>query len=103
MHFALDTAILCALGWALHWFGSWGEAYKKHKLSLADFILESPPAFGFSVTATLALYLMGPAALPSFGIVLPDSPGLLMVGAFLIGYAADSAVYKIATLVRRDP
>ena len=103
MHFELDTGLLCLLGWLTHWMASWWEAWKVKKLSLLDFLNENPPAFWFSITATLAVYLIGPAALNSFGVQLPaamDSDGVALLIAFMLGYMADSIVYKIANVAK---
>lgn len=104
MNFAIDTAVLCFLGWAAHWFASWGEAYKAHKITLLDFIDDNPPAFWFSLTTTVAVYLIGPSIVTAVGIQLPaalSGTGAGLLIAFLAGYVADSLVYKVANLAKR--
>jgi len=101
MTYEFDTAVLCLLGWLLHWLGSWGEARKVTKIDLVKYVQATPATFWFSVIATLAIYLMGPGILPSIGIDLPDSPGIKLLGSFLVGYSADSIVYKVAALLRK--
>jgi hypothetical protein len=104
MTYTFSTALLCFLGWASHWFASWGEAWKTEHKSLIDFLDDNPPAFWFSLSTTLAVYLLGPSALIAIGIKLPDpldTEGLKLVVAFAAGYMADSVVYKIANFVRK--
>ena len=101
------TALLCTLGWILHWLGSWGEAWKKERKGLIDFIDDNPPAFWFSLIATVAVYLLGPttivAVLSTFGVTLPpafDNQVVKLLFAFVAGYMADSIVYKISNLAQ---
>jgi uncharacterized membrane protein len=104
MNFAIDTAVLCFLGWAAHWFASWGEAWKNKRMTLVDFIEDNPPAFWFSLTITLAVYLIGPSGLAAIGVILPPSlanESIGLLAAFLAGYVADSIVYKVANLARK--
>lgn len=101
MKFELMTAILCLLGWALHWLTSWGEDFKANQTSLVGFIEKNPPAFYVSVFATIAAYLIGPDLLTTVGIDLPQTGGVKLLGAFAVGYFADSAVYKFANLSKK--
>lgn len=105
MNYALDTAVLCFLGWAAHWFASWGEMWKTQRKSLVDFIDDNPPAFWFSLTATIAVYLIGPSILPAMGVTLPaqlNGDGVRLIAAFGAGYMADSVVYKVANLIKKQ-
>jgi hypothetical protein len=102
MKFEILTAVICLLGWLAHWLASWGEAWKTDKKGLIDFIDDNPPAFFFSLIATVAVYLMGPAVFDVFGITLPvafDDPSVKGVVAFFVGYTADSCVYKVANIL----
>jgi hypothetical protein len=101
MKFDAMTAFLCILGWALHWLTSWGEDFKANKTSLRGYIAKNPPAFYVSVFATIAAYLIGPDLLTAAGIDLPQTAGVKLLGAFAIGYFADSAVYKFANLAKK--
>lgn len=105
MSIAVQTAAICFLGWASHWFASWGEQWKTKHQSLMDFINDNPPAFWFSITTTVAVYLIGPSVLPAVGVVLPaqlDQVGVKLITAFAAGYMADSLVYKVANLTRKS-
>lgn len=102
MKFDVMTAVLCLLGWALHWLTSWGEAWKADKTSLYGYIEKNPPAFYVSVLATIAAYMIGPDLLTTVGIDVPDSGGVKLLGAFAVGYFADSAVYKFANLAKKS-
>lgn len=101
MKFDLMTAVLCVLGWALHWLTSWGEEFKANKLPLSGYIEKNPPAFYVSVLATIAAYLIGPELLTTVGIEIPKTGGVQLLGAFAVGYFADSAVYKFANLAKK--
>lgn len=101
MKFDITTAVLCLLGWALHWLTSWGEAFKANKTSISGYISLNPPAFYVSVLATIAAYLIGPDLLITVGIDLPQTGGVTLLGAFAVGYFADSAVYKFANLAKK--
>ena len=103
---SVTTIVLCALGWALHWLAGWMELWKQRRASLLDNILENKPAFIFSVCSTIAVYMIGPGAIASFGIDLsaipPQTAGTLAkIGALSAGYMSDSIVAKIASLVRK--
>lgn len=100
------TIVLCFLGWALHWIAGWGEAWRARRASLIDNITDNIPAFCFSIGATVAVYLIGPGAIASFGLDLSAMPPqmastLTKLGAFAAGYMSDSIVAKIASLVRK--
>jgi hypothetical protein len=101
MKFEVTTAVLVLLGWALHWLTSWGEEWKTAKTTLREYIANNPPAFYISVFATVAAYLIGPDLLMATGIDLPTTGGVKLIGAFAIGYFADSAVYKFAKLSKK--
>lgn len=101
MKFEITTAVLVLLGWALHWLTSWGEEFKASKLSLRGYIAQNPPAFYVSVLATIVAYIIGPDLLTAVGIDLPQTGGVKLLGAFAVGYFADSAVYKFAKLSKK--
>jgi hypothetical protein len=101
MKFEVMTAVLCLLGWALHWLTSWGEAFKADKTSLSGYIAANPPAFYVSVLATIAAYMIGPDLLTMIGVDLPTTGGVKLLGSFAVGYFADSAVYKFANLAKK--
>jgi len=101
MKFDTMTAVLCLLGWALHWLTSWGEAFKADKTTLRGYVEKSPPAFYTSVLATIAAYLIGPDMLTMTGIDLPQTSGVKFLGAFAVGYFADSIVYKFSNLAKK--
>lgn len=97
MTYALDTAIMCFLGWTCHWLWSWWERWKTQQMSLIDFFEQCPPAFWFSVCVTVSSYLIGPGLFQILGIVLPETPGseaLKLFSAYAVGWMADSVVYK---------
>lgn len=103
IYFEWQTALMCVLGWGLHWLWSWREAWKTEHITLLDYIDDDPPAFWFSVLATLICYLIGPSGFSALGITLPAGtpetvPALI---AAVVGYSADSIVYKIANVVPR--
>jgi hypothetical protein len=102
MKFELMTAILCVIGWLLHWLMSWGEEFKANKTTLRGYVESNPPAFYVSVLATIAAYLIGPDLLTTVGIDLPDTGGVRLLGSFALGYFADSAVYKFAKLSKKS-
>lgn len=100
MYFEKVTAILCALGWVLHWLASWGTAWKVDKIHLFTFLFVSPPVLLFSIVATVTMYLMGPAALAAFDVVIPgDANTLKLLAALAVGYMGDSLVTRIAALL----
>ncbi len=101
MKFELVPAVLVLLGWALHWLTSWGEDFKVNKTNLRGYIAKNPPAFYISVFATVAAYLIGPTFLATVGIDLGQAGDLKLLGAFGVGYFADSAVYKFANLSKK--
>ena len=103
IYFQWQTALMCLLGWLLHWLWEWGVNWKLQKTSLYDYIDSDPPAFWFSILATAICYMIGPSGFSALGITLPAAtpesvPALL--GA-LVGYSADSIVYKIANTIPR--
>ena len=101
MKFEVMTAVLCVLGWVLHWLMSWREDFKVNKTPLLGYIENNPPAFYISVLATIAAYLIGPDLLSTVGIELPTTGGVPLLGAFAVGYLADSAIYKFSNLAKK--
>lgn len=100
MKYDVMTAVLCILGWLIHWGMSWAEEFKANKTTLKGYIEKNPPAFYTSVLATIAAYLVGPEILTVAGIEIPQN-GVQLLGAFFVGYFADSAVYKLANLSKK--
>lgn len=103
MNFSYDTALMCMLGWFLHWTAGWGVEWKINKLSLMDYLLLSPPTFFFSLFSTLALYLIGPDLIAMLGVALPggSQQSLKLALALMVGFAADSLFNKLADLFKR--
>ena len=100
------TLLLCSAGWLTHWLMSWAKSWKESRKGFGDFINDNPPAFWVSVVATIACYVIGPSALPFFGIHLEQMPGataatIANLGAYVIGFASDWLVSSVAKLVRR--
>lgn len=100
------TLFLCAAGWLTHWLMSWAKSWKANRKGFRDYIDDNPPAFWISVVATVACYVIGPTALPFFGVHLEQMPGataatIANLGAYIIGFGADWLVSSVAKLVGR--
>ena len=100
------TLALCLSGWTLHWLASWAQSYKKTKQTLRAYVNENAPIFYFSIIATCSLYIIGPDVLILVGLDLQHlgsgaASTVANLGAFAIGYIADSVVYKLASFARK--
>jgi len=94
LHWRWDTALVCLLGWLLHWTLAWGEEWKKGRVSVLDYAWRSPPAFLSSLLGTLLAYLLLPDMVPLLGF----SSGML--ASAVIGVAGDAVIPRIINLAR---
>jgi hypothetical protein len=101
------TLALCLSGWTLHWLASWGQAWKKSKITMRAYVNENAPVFYFSIIATCSLYIVGPDVLTLVGLDLQHlgsnaASTVANLGAFAIGYIADSVVYKLSNIAGKS-
>jgi hypothetical protein len=101
MKLNLISAFFCLAGWVAHWLLSWSVQFKIDKKRFFDYVDDDPPAFLFSIVATIVVYFTGPSIIALTGYTLPaafSDPGVVGVLAFLIGYNADSLLRKLVQL-----